>query len=143
MRAKGDAIFLDLAQFTQAENLEAAGIGENRPRPCHETMQSTEIADGLDSRAQIKMVGIAQQDLNAKIFEEVLGHAFDRGERANRHKYRGFDFAMGRNQSSGTGGAGAGFNLKLKGHCEDCSEGKQETQRARGAQGEFLTLCPL
>ena len=76
MRAESDTFFRDLPQFVQAENLEAAGVGENRPRPRHEAMQPTRLPHLLHSRAQIKMVSISQQDLNADVFENVLRNAF-------------------------------------------------------------------
>ena len=33
MGAEGDAFFIDLAKIIQAEDLESAGIGQNRMRP--------------------------------------------------------------------------------------------------------------
>ena len=66
-----------LAQFVQAENLEAARVGENRARPGHETMQAAELPHLLHSRPQIKMVGIPQKDLYADFFQDVLRNAFD------------------------------------------------------------------
>ncbi len=40
MRLESDAFFGDAAQVGQAENLEAAGIGEDRAGPGHEAMQA-------------------------------------------------------------------------------------------------------
>ena len=52
MRAEQHAFFGDLAQAAQAEDLEAAGIGEDGPRPVHELVQPAELADRLVAGAQ-------------------------------------------------------------------------------------------
>ena len=44
------AFFGDLAQAVQTEDLKAAGIGQDRPRPGHELVQSAQLADGLMPR---------------------------------------------------------------------------------------------
>src|SRR5438552_1814871 len=53
VRTEDDARFGDLAERAQAEDLEAAGIGENGPWPTHEFVQPTEGADGLVAGAQV------------------------------------------------------------------------------------------
>src|ERR1700683_717193 len=63
MRTKRDALFLDLAQFVQAEDLKAAGVGKDGARPRHEAMQPTHAADGVDSGAKVEVVRIAENDL--------------------------------------------------------------------------------
>ena len=40
MRAEGDALVGDFAQFAEAENLKAAGIGEDGAGPGHEFVQA-------------------------------------------------------------------------------------------------------
>ncbi len=77
MRAKGHSFLVHLAQFVQAENLEAARVGENRARPGHETMQAAKLAHLLHSGPQIKMVGIPQKDLYAEFLQNVLRNPFD------------------------------------------------------------------
>ncbi len=112
MRAKRHAFFRHLAQFVQTENLEAAGVGENRARPRHEAMQPAQLADLLDSRPQIKMVGISQKNLDAEFFQNVLRDAFDRRQGSHRHEDWRFDDAVRRGQPAGAGSAGGGFDLK-------------------------------
>src|SRR5664279_2608527 len=58
MRAEGHAIFRDLAQIAKAENLKAAGVGEDGMVPGHELLHPTKLANCLDTGPQIKMVGI-------------------------------------------------------------------------------------
>ncbi len=50
MRAECDTFLGNFAKLIQTENLEAPGIGQDGPRPCHETMQAAQLADGFDSR---------------------------------------------------------------------------------------------
>ena len=72
MRAKRHSFLGDFAKFVQAENLEAAGIGQDRPRPGHESVQASEVADGFDSWPQIEVIGIAEKNLDAEFFENIL-----------------------------------------------------------------------
>jgi hypothetical protein len=60
------------------------------------------------------VVGIAEKNLNAEFFENVLRHAFDSGSCAHRHKDRSFDLAVRQSQTTGAGGTAASFNLKSK-----------------------------
>ena len=62
------------------------------------------------------MVGVVQQDLDAEFFQRVLRHALDRRQRSHRHKDRGLDFTVRREEASGAGGAIAGFNLEAERH---------------------------
>ena len=75
MRTEQHAFFGDLAQAVQTENLEAAGIGENGPRPVHELVQSAEFADGFVARAQEQMIGIGENDFRVEIVREDRGEA--------------------------------------------------------------------
>jgi len=69
MRTEGHAFFRNLAQLGQAENLEAARVSEDRTIPGHEAVQAAHFANRFNSRPQIKMVGIAEQNLDAKFLE--------------------------------------------------------------------------
>ena len=80
-------------------------------------MQTTQLADLLDSRPKVEMVSVAQKNLDSEFFENVLRNAFDRGQRAYGHKDRGFDLAMRCKQTAGARRAGGDFNFELHGHC--------------------------
>lgn len=95
MRTEGHTFFGDFAQFVQTENLESAGIGQNGSRPRHEPMQTAQLADLLDPRPKVEVIGVPEKDLDAEFFENVLRNALDRSQSAHRHKDRGFDLAMG------------------------------------------------
>src|ERR1700683_1717857 len=126
MRAKRYAFFCDLAKLVQTEDLKASGIGQNRSRPRHEAMQSTKVAHGFDSRAQVEVISVAEKNLNAEFLENVLGHGFDRRRGADGHEHRRFDLAVRREQPPSASGAGMSLDLELDGHlclpC-DCSNG--------------------
>src|ERR1700688_74574 len=105
VRSKCHPFFRDLAQFSEAENLKSARVRKNGAIPCHEPMQSAHLANRLHSRPQIKMIGIAQQDLDAKVFQHILRYALDRTQSPHRHKYRGLDFSMRSYKPAGSGSA--------------------------------------
>ncbi len=99
VRIEHHAVFVDLAQSTQAEHLKTARIGENRIGPGHELVQSAHPADGLVSGAQVEMIGIGQQDRHAEIFGQVaLGESFNRGLCAHRHEHGRLDGPVRRMQ---------------------------------------------
>ena len=86
MGTERHAFFVHFAQFIEAENLEASGIGEDGPRPRHKAMQSAQFADLLDPGAKVEVIGIAEDNLYAEFFEDVLRDALDRGQRTHRHE---------------------------------------------------------
>src|SRR6185312_2287781 len=95
VRTKGYTFFRDLPQIAKAENLESAGVGENCARPRHESMQTAELANLIDAGAQVKMIGVAEKDLDVELFQQILRDALHRGGGADRHEHRGFDCAVG------------------------------------------------
>jgi hypothetical protein len=121
VRAKHHAFFADFAQFGQAKNLESTGVSEDCARPSHEAMQSTKLADLLHSRPKIKVIGVAEQNLDAKFFENILRNTFHTAQRADRHEYGRFDLPVRSEQAAGPGWAVRGFDLKLKRHFCDCN----------------------
>src|SRR5664279_3805089 len=117
VRAKGHAVFRDLAQIAEAENLKAAGFGEDGMVPRHELLYPAEAADHLDTGSQIKMVSVVQQDLDAEFFQCVLGYALHRGQCSHRHKDWSLHFTVRSEEAPSAGGAIAGFDLEAEGHC--------------------------
>src|SRR6202050_3426993 len=116
MRAERNSLFGYLAKLVQAENLEASGVGEDRTRPRHETMQPAELADSFDSGTQIKVISVAEKNLHAKFFEDILRHPFHRGHGADRHEHRGFNYSMRSEQSPGARTFTRSINAKFNGH---------------------------
>jgi len=54
-------------------------------------VQAAHAANGLVSWAQVEMVGVAENDLSAEGFENILGDGFDGAGGANRHEDWSFD----------------------------------------------------
>ena len=67
---EGDAFLADATQLGQAQDLEAAAVGQDRPIPPHESVQAAERLDGLVAGAEVEVVGVAEEDL-ARIRVEV------------------------------------------------------------------------
>ena len=113
MRTERYARFCDFAQIGQAENLEAARVGKNRPWPRHEAMQSAQLANLLDSRSQVEVVGVSEKNLDPEFLENVLRNTLHRCQRSHRHEDWGFNFSVRRDQAAGAGWAGASFDLEI------------------------------
>ena len=106
---EGHPILVHLAQVRQAEDLEAAGVGEDRPVPGHEPMQPSQPGDPLRAWAQAKVIRVAKDDLGADEVEVCGRNAFDRCLRAYRHELRRVDRAVRRLQPTQTCVSDAGW----------------------------------
>src|SRR5579864_6757652 len=114
MRSERYPFLTDLPQFAQAEHLKPARIGENRPLPGAEFVQSPQSAHQFMPRTQVKMVRVAQDDLRAQLFQNILGDALDRALRAHGHEHRSLHLSMGSGNSPGKACAGLRFNSETK-----------------------------
>src|SRR5271170_2759862 len=94
MRTKFDAVFFYFANFGEAENLEAAAVGENRLVPIHELVQTAGGADDIKAGTQIQMIGVAENDLRVHLLEFAWVKRLDAGLRADRHEHRRLDDAV-------------------------------------------------
>jgi len=75
-------------------------------------MQPAQPPHRFHAGAEIEVIGIAEQDLDSEIFQQVLRHAFYGRERADRHKDGSFDLAVGRDKSAYAARAANGINVK-------------------------------
>ena len=107
VRAEAHAVVRDFAQLVKREDLEAARIGEQGARPTDELVQAAHAADGLVAGAEIKVIGVAENDLSAKRFERLLRDSFNRSLRADRHEDGGFDGLVRQNQTRAASAGGA------------------------------------
>src|SRR6266700_7616243 len=96
MRAKRHALFCYLAKIAQTENLEPARIGQNRPRPCHESVQSAKFANLLHTRTKIEVIRVSQKNFNTKLLQHSLRKTIDRRLSSHWHKDRSLDHTMER-----------------------------------------------
>ena len=112
--AEADAVIGDFAERVERKDLEAAGVGEQGARPAHEAVQAAHAADGLVAGAQVKVIGVAEDDFRAEGFEHVLRDGFDRSLGADGHEDGGFDGLM-REDEAGAAAAGVGCGEELEG----------------------------
>ena len=102
MRLETDPVLVDFTQSSQTEHLKAAAVGENRTIPVHEFMQATEASHPLMTRTQVKVIGVAQDNLRADLLKLLRHHPFDRTLSTHRHEGRCFNSASTRMNSSAT-----------------------------------------
>ena len=104
-RAKLDAVVADLADLGQAEDLEAARVGQDGPAPAHEAVQPAELAHDVGPGTQQQMVGVAQHDAGAGGVEILGRERLDRGLRTDRHEDRRVHHAVGGGEATAARGA--------------------------------------
>ena len=86
VRFEGRALLAQLAQVSQAEDLEAAAIGQDRPVPVHEGVQPAELLDQFRAGPQQQVIGIAEDDLCSRLAQLFWRNALDGGLRADGHE---------------------------------------------------------
>ena len=105
MRREGAPLFCDLAPLRQRKHLEPAAVGEYGTVPAGETVQAARLAQGLQTRPQIQVVGIAQDYLGPHILLQIfMINALDAAHGADRHKDGGLYAAVvgGQHTAAGT-----------------------------------------
>ena len=115
MALETDALLGDPAPLPQAEDLVAARVGEQRPRPAHEPVEAAEARDALVAGAQVEVVGVAEDQVGAEGEQVLLAQGLHRGLGAHGHEDRGLDDAVGRVQEAGTRARARAFGDPLEG----------------------------
>ena len=60
-RAEGDALVVARDdRVAEREDLEAAGVGQDRPVPGHEAVQAAELGDQVRAGPEVQVVGVAR-----------------------------------------------------------------------------------
>ena len=81
------AFFVEFALVGKRKDLIAATVGQDGSVPAHEGMQTACFLQDVHSRAQIEMIGVAQDDPGVNVvFQFTLMHGFDTAHSAHRHK---------------------------------------------------------
>ena len=80
----------------QRQHLEAAAVGEGRPRPVHEGAEAARLVDDVGAGLQIEVVGVGQNRLRANVFHRLGQHRLDGGLRADGDERRSVDVAVRR-----------------------------------------------
>jgi len=112
----GRALF-GIVQGGERHDLEAAGIGQDRPLPLAELMEPAEPRHALGARAEHQMVGVAQDDVGAEGLDLVHRDCLDRAGRADRHEGGRADLAAGGLKHAGAGAAIDGVDAeRQRGH---------------------------
>ena len=94
------ALFGDFTNIAKAEDLEAAGVGEDRPLPLHKIVQIAVQFHDFLARAQPQVEGVAEDNLRASGFNFFRRHPFYGAVGANRHKTRRFHYATIKDQAA-------------------------------------------
>ena len=98
VRAELHALLADLAHRREAEDLVAAAVGQDRMRPADERVQAAGARDQLVAGTQVQVVGVAEDDLGARILDVAVRDALHRAARADRHERRRLHDAVRRRQ---------------------------------------------
>ncbi len=106
--AEGHALVLDLAQLRERHDLEAAGVGQNRARPIHESVQAAERRDAFGTRPQHQVIRISEHDIGAACAHRLGRKTFNCCLRADRQERGCGDGAVRRRHLAATGGAVGG-----------------------------------
>jgi len=73
--AERDAVVVDgRDRVAQREDLKPTGVGKDRPLPAHEAVQAAELGDQVLSRAEVQVIGVAEQDRRAERAQLVRIH---------------------------------------------------------------------
>ena len=92
VRPEFDPLLANFSQGGKTEELIAAGIGENRPRPADKRVQPAEFGDRLAAGTQVEVVSVAEDNRRVEFFLKVLGgQPLDRSLRAHGHERGGLD----------------------------------------------------
>ena len=117
-----DAVVADLPQLRQAEDLEAAAVGQDRAVPAHER-DAGRPSSRMSSLPgpQVQVIGVPEDDLGADLAQVDRGHGLDRALGADRHEDRRLDRRRGSVVSRPRRAAGRGIltqQLKVTCHIQ-------------------------
>src|SRR5690348_17249377 len=98
VRTERHAVFIQLAELTQTEDLEATRIRQDRAIPSHEAVQPAHPPHVLDSWPQIEVIGVPEQNLDSEFFEQILRDALHRSESSHGHEHRRLDDPVWRDE---------------------------------------------
>jgi hypothetical protein len=106
--------------MAQREDLEAAGVGQDRPVPPHEAVQAAQLVDQVGARAEMQVVRVAEQDLGSESLELLRVDGLDRRLGSHRHERRCAQLASRRLEDAGAGGTVGRLELE-RGHARAAS----------------------
>jgi len=83
-----------MTRRSEAEDLKAAAVREDRSRPPDEPVQTAAAGDQLVTGPQEQMVGVAQDDLGIHLLQVAMQCRLDGSLRPDRHERRRLHGAM-------------------------------------------------
>ena len=105
-RAEGHALVVDAREgVPQREDLEAAGVRQDRPAPAGERVQAAELLDHALARSEVQVVRVPEDHVRAERRDLRREERLHRALRADRHERGRADLAVGRPDRPGPGGA--------------------------------------
>ena len=109
VRGEGDAVVVDSAKVRQREDLEAAGVGQDRSVPAHEPMQPAEAGDALGGRAQAQVIRVAEDHLRTGGAQVAGRQRLHRRLGPDRHELGRVDRAVGGRDPAEAGATDGGW----------------------------------
>ena len=100
MRTEFDAVGFDFANGGEAEDLEAAGVGEDGVWPVDEFVEAAGSADDVHSGSDIEVVSVAENDLSAELAQFARIDGFDATLSADGHEDGSVDDAVGSGEAT-------------------------------------------
>ena len=105
--AERHAVVVDGVEVVERDDLEPAGVGEDRPVPAHEAVEAPEPLDPLVAGPQVEVVRVGQDDLRPDLVEVVRMERLHRRVRADRHEHRRLHAPVGQVEAPHPGPGGA------------------------------------
>src|SRR5437763_1065665 len=93
---KLNALLGNFSQLRQRKNLVTAAVGQNRPVPGHEFVETAEMFDHLNPRPDEEMISVSQNDRRVQFAQFARAHRLNTSLRPYRHERRCFNRAMRR-----------------------------------------------
>ena len=145
--AERDAVVVHRRQrVAEGEDLETAGVGENRAVPPHEPVQPAELGDQLVARAEMQVVGVAEHDLRAEPAHLVRIQRLHGRLRPDRHEHRRAHLAVRGREDPGPRSTVSCREAKRAHGCSIATFGHvrcqaRETEVSRGCE-KSVTIRP-
>ncbi len=111
---EGDAVLGDPPKRLERKHLEPAGVGQHRPVPGGESVQAAHVAHHRLARAEVEMVGVAEDDLRAGAAHVLGAQAADDAVRAHGHEGRRAHRPVGEREHAGPRGARLSLDRELE-----------------------------
>jgi hypothetical protein len=108
VRHERHAVVVHPPQLGQAEDLEAARIGQDRSVPGHEPMQPAQARDPFGGGPQVEVIRVSEDHLGAGSVQVARCQRLDRGLSTDRHELWCLDRAVRRHNAAQPGAADGG-----------------------------------